>query len=228
LKLGIGGQGLGWMYRTYGVTIDEAPEAPGAATVTQKPAGRLDVAWPASTTTTNLAGYDLYRSAAGGAYTKLSSLPLTGLTYSDTATVDGTSYTYKVQAVSAGSPVLTSLFGGSGTAVADATPPAPPTGVSLANGGLARPGRGEADVVQRRFERHPHGIADLRHLDLRRDRPFLVRGRDRLRQRHVHGCCRQRLERECGEFRLRHDRPCGALGCLHGQEQRPGRDLGLR
>jgi Bacterial Ig domain len=135
LKLGI--TGLGWMYRTYGVTIDEAPEAPGTPTATAKPAGRLDVTWPASTTTTNLAGYDLYRSAAGGAYTKLNSSPLTGLAYSDTATVDGTSYTYEVQAVSTGSTVLTSLFDGSATALADATPPAQPTGISPANGGGA-------------------------------------------------------------------------------------------
>lgn len=135
LKLGL--SGLSWMYRTYGVTIDEAPEAPGTPSVTQKPAGRLDVSWSASTTTTNLAGYDLYRSSGGGAYTKLNSSPLTGFAYSDTATVDGTSYTYKVQAVSTGSPVLTSLFSNTATAVADATPPGQPTAISLANGGGA-------------------------------------------------------------------------------------------
>jgi hypothetical protein len=135
LKLGLAG--LSWMYRTYGVTIDEAPEAPGTPTVVQRPAGLLDVAWSASTTTTNLAGYDLYRSASGGAFTKVNSTPLTGLAYSDTATTDGTSYAYKVQAVSTGSPVLTSLFGGTTTGVADATPPGRPTGISLANGGGA-------------------------------------------------------------------------------------------
>ncbi|HZC29688.1 MAG TPA: hypothetical protein VE269_08105, partial [Gaiellaceae bacterium] len=133
LRLGL--SGFGWMYRTYGVTIDEAPEAPGTPTVTQKPAGRLDVAWAASSTTTNLAGYDVYRSAAGGAYTKLNPSPLIGLTYSDTATADGTSYTYKVQALSTDSPVLTSLFSGTGTAVADATAPTQPTSAWLANGG---------------------------------------------------------------------------------------------
>jgi large repetitive protein len=136
LKLGL--SGVSWMYRTYGVTIDEAPEAPGTPTVTQKPAGRLDVAWAASTTTTNLAGYDLYRSANGGAsYTKLNSSPLTGLTYSDTATTDGTSYIYKVQALSTDSPALTSLFSGTATGVADATAPTQPTAVSLTNGGGA-------------------------------------------------------------------------------------------
>jgi hypothetical protein len=136
LKLGL--SGLSWMYRTYGVTIDEAPEAPGTPTVTQKPAGRLDVAWAASTTTTNLAGYDLYRSANGGAsYAKLNTSTLTGLTYSDTTTTDGTSYVYKVQALSTDSPALTSLFSGTATGVADATAPTQPTAVSLTNGGGA-------------------------------------------------------------------------------------------
>jgi hypothetical protein len=136
--LRLGKSDLSWMYRTYSVTIDEAPEAPGTPTVTQKPAGRLDVAWAASSTTTNLAGYDLYRSANGGAsYTKLNSSPMTGLTYSDTATADGTSYTYKVQALSTDSPALTSVFSGTASGVADATAPTQPTAVSLTNGGGA-------------------------------------------------------------------------------------------
>jgi Bacterial Ig domain len=135
LKLGL--SGLSWMYRTYGVTIDEAPEAPGTPTVTPKPAGRLDVAWAASSTTTNLAGYDLYRSANGGAYAKLNGSLLTGLTYNDTATTDGVSYTYEVQALSTDSPPLTSLFSGTMTAVADATAPTQPTSIALANGGGA-------------------------------------------------------------------------------------------
>ena len=114
--------------------IDEAPEAPTAPAVVQKPAGRLDLSWTASTTVTNLAGYDVYRSS-GGAYTKLNAAPLTGTTYNDTATVDGTAYTYKLTAVSSGSPLLTSLDSSTVTATADATPPGAPTSVALANGG---------------------------------------------------------------------------------------------
>jgi hypothetical protein len=125
--------GISWLYRDYSVHIDEAPEAPTAPAVAQKPAGRLDLSWTASTTVTNLAGYDVYRSS-GGAYTKLNATPLTG-TYSDTATVDGTTYTYKLTAVSSGSPLLTSLYSSTVTATADATPPGAPTNVSLANGG---------------------------------------------------------------------------------------------
>jgi hypothetical protein len=132
LRLGL--SGLSWMYRDYSVKIDEAPEAPTAPAVVQKPAGRLDLSWTASTTVTNLAGYDLYRSA-GGAYTKLNSTPLTGTTYSDTGTVDGTTYTYKLNAVSSGTPLLTSVDSNTVTATADATPPGAPTTVALANGG---------------------------------------------------------------------------------------------
>jgi hypothetical protein len=68
LRLGLSGSG--WLYRNYPLALDEAPEAPGAPIAIQKPAGKIDVSWPASTTTTNLAGYDVYRST-GGAFTKL-------------------------------------------------------------------------------------------------------------------------------------------------------------
>ena len=134
--LTLGLSGVSWMYRTYSVTIDEAPEVPGAPTVTQKPAGRLDLAWAASSTTTNLAGYNVYRSS-GGAYTTLNASPLTTLAYSDTATVDGTSYTYKIRAVSSATPALESLDSPTVTGVADATPPGQPSSVALANGGGA-------------------------------------------------------------------------------------------
>src|SRR5436190_7394834 len=126
--------GISWLYRDYSVHIDEAPEAPTAPAVAQKPAGRLDLSWTGSTTVTNLAGYDVYRST-GGAYTKLNATPLTGTTYSDTATVDGTSYTYKLTAVTSGSPLLTSLDSTTVTAKADATAPGTPTTIALANGG---------------------------------------------------------------------------------------------
>jgi hypothetical protein len=129
------------MYRDYSVKIDEAPEAPTAPAVVQKPAGRLDLSWTASTTATNLGGYDVYRST-GGAYTKLNSSPLTGTSYSDTSTVDGTTYTYKINAVTSGTPLLTSLDSTTVSAKADATPPGAPSTVALANGG----GNGNAYV----------------------------------------------------------------------------------
>ena len=114
--------------------IDEAPEAPATLTATARPAGAIRVTWAASTTTTGLSGYDVYRST-GAAYTKLNALPQAGITYDDLATTNGTAYTYKVVAVSTGPPALTSLDSPIKTAIADATAPTQPTFVSLANGG---------------------------------------------------------------------------------------------
>jgi large repetitive protein len=133
LRLGLSGSS--WLYRDYSFRLDEAPQAPGAPSATQKPAGRIDLSWTASSTTTNFAGYDLYRSSGGGAYTKINGALLTTLTYSDTSTVDGTAYTYKVKAVSSGTPVLTSVDSATVTATADATAPGQPSGIVLANGG---------------------------------------------------------------------------------------------
>ena len=134
LKLAL--SGIGWLYRTYPVTLDEAPEVPGAPTATQAPNGRLNLNWGVSSTTTNLAGYNLYRSSGAG-FTKLNATPLAVTTYADTATVDGTTYTYKVRAVSSGAPTLESVDSATATATADATPPGQPSGISLANGGGA-------------------------------------------------------------------------------------------
>jgi large repetitive protein len=134
LRLGLSGSS--WLYRDYSFHVDEAPEAPGAPTGTQKPAGRIDLSWAASTTTMNLAGYDVYRSSgAAGTYTKLTATPQTALTYSDTATVDGTAYTYKINAVSSGTPVLNSLDSTTVGVTADATAPGQATSITLTNGG---------------------------------------------------------------------------------------------
>ena len=132
----LGLAGTSWLYRDYSFHVDEAPQAPGAPTGTQKPAGRIDLSWGASTTTTNLAGYDVYRSN-GGAYTKLTATPQAALTYSDTATVDGTAYTYKIHAVSSGTPVLDSLDSTIVSVTADATAPGQATSITLTNGGGA-------------------------------------------------------------------------------------------
>ena len=128
--------GYSWLYRDYSLRLDEAPEAPGAPTATQRPAGRIDLSWTATSTTTNFAGYNVYRSS-GGAYTLLNATPQAATTYSDTSTVDGTTYTYKMRAVSSGAPVLESLDSPTVTKAADASAPGQPTGISLANGGGA-------------------------------------------------------------------------------------------
>ncbi len=132
LRLGLAG--TSWLYRDYSFHVDEAPQVPGAPIGTQKPAGRIDLSWGASSTTTNLAGYDVYRSS-GGAYTKLTATPQLALTYSDTATVDATAYTYKIHAVSSGIPVLDSLDSPTVAVTADATAPGQATSITLTNGG---------------------------------------------------------------------------------------------
>jgi len=131
LRLGL--SGYSWMYRNYSTTIDEAPEASGSLTATAAAAGKISLTWGASSTTTNLAGYNVYRST-GGAYTKLNGSPLSATTYDDTATTNGTAYTYKVRAVSTGA-ALESVDSPTSSATADSTAPAAPTAVALANGG---------------------------------------------------------------------------------------------
>jgi hypothetical protein len=128
--------GFGWLYRDYSLRIDEAPEAPGGPTAVQRPAGRIDLSWAATSTTTNFAGYNIYRSS-GAAYTLLNATPQTATTYSDTSTTDGTAYTYKVRAVSSGTPVLESLDSPTVSKAADASAPGQPTAIALANGGGA-------------------------------------------------------------------------------------------
>ena len=135
----LGLSGTSWLYRDYSFHVDEAPEAPAALIGTQKPAGRIDLSWGASSTTTNLAGYDVYRSN-GGAYTKLTATPQTALAYSDIATVDGTAYTYKIHAVSSGTPVLDSLDSLTVNVTADATAPGQASSIVLTNGGGAGSG----------------------------------------------------------------------------------------
>jgi hypothetical protein len=132
LRLGM--SGYSWLYRDYASTINEAPEAPGPLSATAKPAGKISLAWTASSTTANLAGYNVYRST-GGSYTKLNASPLSSTTYDDTATANGTTYTYKISAVSSGSPILESVYSPTASAAADSSAPAQPSSVALANGG---------------------------------------------------------------------------------------------
>ncbi len=134
IRLGLGGQS--WMYRAYSLTLDEAPEAPTGLAAVAGVGGKISLNWTAGTTTTNLAGYSVYRSS-GAAYTNLTPSPITATSYTDTATADGTTYTYKIHAVSSGSPTLESVDSTTATAKADATPPGQPTSLALANGGGA-------------------------------------------------------------------------------------------
>lgn len=131
LRLGLAGST--WLYRDYDLALDAAPSAPGTLDAVAKPAGRIDLSWSASGTVANLDGYHVYRSA-GAAWTKLTVAPLSGTSYSDTATVDGTLYSYAVRAVSTGVPAPESVDSPHAAARADATAPTLPNAVLLANG----------------------------------------------------------------------------------------------
>lgn len=116
--------GSSWLYRTYPLALDEAPEAPASLSATAKAAGRIQLTWPASTTT-NVSGYDVYRATGAGSLAKIATVGAT--MYDDTATVDGTSYRYVVRATSSGTPAFDSLPSAQATAIADATAPLQPS-----------------------------------------------------------------------------------------------------
>ena len=127
--------GASAMTRSYPAQIREAPQTPTGVTAAARAAGAIAVSWTASTSTTNLAGYDVYRSNGGGAYAKRNSAPVVGTAYTDTGTTNGTAYTYRLRALSTGSPALQSLDSTTATATADSAAPAQPSSVTLANGG---------------------------------------------------------------------------------------------
>jgi hypothetical protein len=135
VRLGVSGST--WLYRNYAAALAAAPQAPTSPAAAARPAGRIDLAWSPSTTL-GISGYDVYR-ASGAGYTKLNVAPVAGTTYSDSATTDGTAYTYRLRAVGDG---LESLDSATVGATADAVAPTLPTTVSLANGG----GQGSAYV----------------------------------------------------------------------------------
>jgi hypothetical protein len=135
VRLGVSGST--WLYRNYATALVAAPQAPTSPAAAARPAGQIDLAWSPSTTL-GISGYDVYR-ASGAGYTKLNVAPVAGTTYSDSATTNGTTYTYRLRAVGGGLESLDSAIVG---ATADAVAPTLPTTVALANGG----GQGSAYV----------------------------------------------------------------------------------
>jgi hypothetical protein len=131
-RLALGGSS--WLYRDYTLSLDAAPAAPGSLNAAAQAGGKVALAWAPSATTTNLAGYDVYRSA-GGPYTKLNGSPIAGTTFTDTTGAEGTAYTYKVRAVSSGAVALVSTDSPLASATPDATAPILPSAVQLVNGG---------------------------------------------------------------------------------------------
>jgi hypothetical protein len=130
IRLGLAGSS--WLYRDYTVSLRNAPAAPAALGATPVAGADIELAWEPSTTTTNLAGYDVYRST-GGSWSKRTSSPVTGTAWVDTSTSNGTQYSYRVRAVS--SDGLESVDSPTATARADSSAPPRPRSVVLANGG---------------------------------------------------------------------------------------------
>jgi large repetitive protein len=122
-----------WLYRDYTVTLDNAPAAPASLTATPAPGADIELTWPASTTT-NVTGYDVYRST-GGSWTKRNTSLVTGTSWTDTSSSNGNQYSYRVRAVSSGTPSFESVDSPTATARADSTAPGRPSAVALANGG---------------------------------------------------------------------------------------------
>jgi large repetitive protein len=124
--------GSTWLYRDYAVTFQAAPATPESVTATPLPAADIEVSWTASATTASLLGYDVYRST-GGSWTKRTATPVTGTSWIDTSSSNGTQYSYRVRAVSTGG--LESVDSQTATARADSSAPTRPSAVVLANGG---------------------------------------------------------------------------------------------
>ena len=124
--------GSTWLYRDYSLAFEAAPAAPASLTATPRPGADIELSWPASATTANLAGYDVYRST-GGTWSKRTGSPVTGTSWLDTSSTNGTQYSYRVRAVSTGG--LQSLDSTTATARADSAAPTRPSAVALANGG---------------------------------------------------------------------------------------------
>jgi chitinase len=102
--------------------VSVAPLAP-TLTVAPAPAGNVNLSW---TAVSGASGYNVYRRTAAGAYGSPlnGSTPLTGTSYADAATADGTTYLYVVRAV-APTPggTIESADSNEGAAQADATGP---------------------------------------------------------------------------------------------------------
>lgn len=156
-----------------------APDAPTGVTATAATAARVDVAFNGVTGATS---YAVYRRAGSGALTLLTTV--TGTTYADTATTNGTVYGYVIRAVApaATGGTIDSANSSEATATADS---APPTNVVLANPGAAirdsvtlsatasDNGTGVASV---RFQYTPAGAGNWQDICVDTDAPYICSG----------------------------------------------------
>ena len=112
------------LYRDYPLSLVQAPAAPATLVATAQVAGAISLSWSASTTTSDLAGYNVFRSIGAGQPVQLNGTALAGTSFVDTQTVSGTAYTYSVQAAATSPVGLASVSSPTSTATADAVAPA--------------------------------------------------------------------------------------------------------
>lgn len=120
-------------------TAISRPAAPTGVTATAMAGAQVSVGW---SSVAGVAGYNVYRRTAAGAYDYSAPLngvtPVAGTTYTDTSSVDATVYRYTVRAViiGAGSAQVESADATESAAVtADGTAPPVPTAASVTSGG---------------------------------------------------------------------------------------------
>ena len=101
------------------VTDTTPPSVPGGVTAVAQSASQILVSWTASTDSSGIGGYRVYRN--GGA-TPVATVQTTN--YTDTGLVAGTTYSYTVSAVDAASTPNVSAQSGSVSATTTGTPPA--------------------------------------------------------------------------------------------------------
>ena len=111
------------------------PSAPGTLSATAISATRVDLSWGAATDNVAVTGYQIERCQGAGCttFTQIATTT-TATTYSDTTTVAGTSYSYRVRANDA-VPNLGPYSNTATLTTPDTTPPSTPTGLATSGVG---------------------------------------------------------------------------------------------
>ena len=107
------------------------PTVPGTPTSPSKTTTSISLAWTASTDSggSGLAGYRIYRSVSGGAYSFLTST--SQLTYTDSALTPGTTYGYKISAYDNAAPPNESAQSAALSVTTNSLPDTTPPTVSM-------------------------------------------------------------------------------------------------
>jgi chitodextrinase len=120
----VNSQGQAFDPQTYDFDPDSTPpSAPGNLAVSQPSSTKNKLTWTAATDNIGVSAYDIYRN---GSY--LATVGPNVTSYTDSAAVAGTSYTYRVAARDLAGNTASASVSTGGTQ--DTTPPTPPTGLT--------------------------------------------------------------------------------------------------